>query len=265
LIVYYIRNNPLSCLSILFLTLLFGCASIAPFPPGKPFSPQDTAGLISNLRSKEGKILTFQGIGTLNLKQGKETIETCFFTVGSNHSKIRLEITHPWGKPLLHMVADKSEVSVLSLTDKKFFQGPPHAIDIRQFFLGGMDLDLVWKIFSASLPLLPAPGGSVSLNPLEISLLDGQGEMVERIHFSSRSLLPRSIYLPKRGLTIMVSEFKHGDVVGSHPLRIKVLRENKNQVIIIRYRNLIFNKPVPQEIFQLNPPPNFEIIHLNNS
>ncbi|MBW1673470.1 MAG: hypothetical protein JRJ45_07445, partial [Deltaproteobacteria bacterium] len=47
---------------------------------------------------------TFQGIGKLNLKKGEEEIEANLFAIGSNPYKIRLEITHPWGRPLLYIV-----------------------------------------------------------------------------------------------------------------------------------------------------------------
>jgi len=51
--------------------------------------------------------------------------------------------------------------------------------------------------------------------------------------------------------------------LGLHPLKIKILKEDEDQSAEIRYKSLKLNKPVPEEIFQLNPPPNFEIIKLN--
>jgi len=198
------------------------------------------------------------------LKNEEDEIETNLFAVGSNPYKIRLEITHPWGKPLLYIVADEKNISVLSLRDKKFFKGPPHSFNMKQFFLYGLDLDLAWKIFSGSVPILPTYGGTVSLKPHEISLYNKQGEIIETISFSSKTLLPRSIYFPKKGLSMLFSEFEEGDL-GPHPLKIKVLKENEDQLVVIRYKSFILNKPVPEEIFQLSPPPSFEIVNLNNS
>jgi len=264
LISYKIWNNFLSSLSIFLLTLLLGCASLAPFPPSKPFSQQESYRLISNLQDQEEKVSSFQGIGTLMLKKGEEEIEANLFAVGSNPYKIRLEITHPWGKPLLYIVADEKSISVLSLTDKKFFRGPPHSLDIKQFFLYGLDLDLAWKIFSGSVPILSATGGTVSLKPHEISLYNKQDEIIEAISFSSKTLLPRSVYFPKKGFSILFSEFEEGDL-GPHPLKIRVLKESEDQLVVIRYKSFTLNKPIPEKIFQLNPPPSFEIVNLNNS
>ncbi len=261
---YKIWNNFLSYLFIFLLTLVLGCASLAPFPPAKPFSQQESDRIISNLQDQEERVSSFHGTGKLILKKGEEEIEANLFAVGSNPYKIRLEITHPWGRPLLYIVADEKSISVLSLTDKKFFRGPPHSFDMKQFFLYGLDLDLAWKIFSGSVPILPTSGETVSLKPHEISLYNKQGEIIETISFSSKTLLPRSIYFPKKGLSIRLSEFDEG-YLDPRPLKIKVLKENEDQLVVIRYKSFTLNKPVPEEIFQLNPPPSFEIVNLNNS
>jgi len=259
---YKILNNFLSSLSIFLLTLVLGCAPLVPFPSAKPFSQQESVRLISNLQDQERKVYSFQGVGKLRLKKGEEETETNLFAVGCMPFKVRLEITHPWGRPLLYIVADERNISVLSLTDKKFFRGPPNSLKIKQFFLCGLDLDLAWIIFSGRIPILSAAGGAVSLKPYEISLYNKQGEIIETISFSSRTLLPKSAYFPKKGFTIILSEFKEGNL-GLHPLKIKILKENEDQSAEIRYKSLKLNKPVPKEIFQLNPPPNFEIIKLN--
>jgi outer membrane lipoprotein-sorting protein len=259
-----IWNNFLSSLYLFLLTFLLGCASLAPFPPAKPFSQQEADRIISNLQDQEEKVSSFQGIGRVMVKKGEEEIEANLFAVGRNPHKIRLEITHPWGRPLLYIVADEKSISILSLTDKKFFRGPPHSFDIKQFFLYGLDLDLAWKIFSGRVPILSASGRIVSLKPYEISLYNKQGEIIETISFSSKTLLPRSIYFPKKGFSMLFSEFEEGDL-GPRPLKIKVLKESEDQLVVIRYKSFTLNKPIPEEIFQLNPPPSFEIVDLNNS
>lgn len=261
---YEIRDNFFLYLFIFLLTLVLGCAYPAPFSPVKPFSQQESDRIIRNLKDQEEKVSSFQGIGKVMLKKGQEEIEANLFAVGSNPYKIRLEITHPWGRPLLYIVADEKSISALSLRDKKFFRGPPHSFDIKQFFLYGLDLDLAWKIFSGSVPILSALGGIVSLKPYEISLFNKQGEIVETISFSPKTLLPRSIYFPKKGFSILLSEFDEG-YLDPRPLKIKILKESENQLVVIRYKNLTLNKPVPEEIFRLNPPPSFEIVNLNNS
>jgi len=260
---YKILNNLVSSLSIFLLTLVLGCASLSTFPPAKPFSQQESNRIISNLQDQEKKVLSFQGIGKLLLKKGEEEIETNLFTIGRRPFKIRLEITHPWGKPLLYIVADKKNVSILSFTERKFFWGPPNSFNIKKFFPCGLEMDLVWTIFSGSVPILSTTGRVVSLKPYEISLYNKQGEVAKTISFSSSDLLPRSIYFPKKRFTIIFSEFEQRDL-GLQPLNIKVVKENEDKLVVIQYKSLKLNKAVPEEIFQLNPLPGFEIVNLYN-
>ena len=254
-------NNLLSYLTIFVVSLLLGCARLVPFPSAKPFSQEEIAHVISHLSEQEERIVSFQGIGRLRFKEGEEDSESDLFAVGRKPFKARLEITHPWGKPLFHIVVDESNISVLSLTENKFFSGPSNPVNTNRFFLCGLDLDSAWKILSGRVPILPHYRAA-SLRPQKISLYDRQDEVVEVISFSHGHLLPRSVYFPKKGITIVLSEFKEGDF-GPYPLKIKIVKGDEDQLVEIQYKNLQVNKPIPEEIFRLNPPPDFEIIQLN--
>jgi hypothetical protein len=255
-------KNFLIYLTISVLTLLLGCAPLIPPPPDKPFSQKKTAHLISHLREEGEKIVSFQGIGRLRFKEGEEETEANLFAVGCKPFKVRLEITHPWGKPLFHIVVDERNISALSLIDKKFFTGLSSLMNADKFFMFELDLDLGWKILTGRVPILSTTGEVVSLKPNEITLFNRQGEVVEIIYFVSQPPLPRYIYFPKKGFTIVFSEFREGRL-GPYPSRIKIIKGDENQ-LEIRYTNLRVNRPIPKEIFQLNPPPDFEIINLNH-
>ena len=255
-------NSLLSYLTISIVSLLLGCAHLAPIPSAKPFSEEEITHLISHLNEQEEKIVSFQGIGRLRLTQGEEDSESNLFALGCKPFRVRLEISHPWGKPLFHIVVDERDISVLSLTDNKFFRGPSNPSNTNRFFLCGLDLDSAWKIFSGRVPILSAAGRAVSLKPNEITLYDNRGEVVEVISFFPGPLLPRSAYFPEKGITIMLSEFKEGDL-GPYPLKIKIVKGDEDQVVEIKYKNLQVNKPIPEAVFRLNPPPDFEIIELN--
>lgn len=254
-------NNLLSYLTVFVLSLVSSCAHLVPLPPAEPFSQEETAHMISRLSEQEERIVSFQGVGRLRFKEGEEDSESNLFAVGSRPFRARLEITHPWGKPLFHIVVDENNISVLSLTDNKFFRGPANPINTNRFFLCGLDLDSAWRIFSGRAPILPHYRAA-SLRPNRISLYNRQDEVVEEISFSAGSLLPRSIYFPKKRVTIMLSEFREGDV-GPFPQKIRIVKGDEEQLVEIQYKNLQVNKPIPEEIFRLNPPPGFEIIQLD--
>ena len=254
-------DNLLSYLTIFVVSLLLGCAHLVPFPSAKPFSQEEIAHLVSHLSEQEEKIVSFQGVGRLRFKEGEEDSESNLFAIGRKPFKARLEITHPWGKPLFHIVVDERNISILSLTDKKFFRGTSGPLNANRFFLFELDPDSAWKILSGRVPIL-AYWRVMSLKPNEIILYNRQGEVVEIISFYPGPLLPRSVSFPKKLITLIFSEFKEGDS-GLHPSRIKIVKGDEDKLIEIRYKSLQLNKPVPEEIFRLNPPPGFEIINLN--
>jgi hypothetical protein len=261
LIAYRRWNSLLSYLCVFLLTLLFGCAPLLRFPPSKPFSKEQTARLISHLKDQGEKIWSFQGVGRLRFKEGGEQSESNLFVVGCRPLKVRLEITHPWGRPISHIVVDERDISVLSLIDNKFFRGPSSPLNIERLSPFGLDLESTWKILSGGVPILPHCR-AVSLKPHEIILYNKRGEVVETISFFPGPLLPRSVSFPKKSITVRLSEFKERDV-GPNPLRIKIEKGAEGQLVEIRYKDLRLNRAVPEGIFQLNPPPGFEIIHLD--
>lgn len=250
-------NNLLSYLTIFVLTLLIGCAPLVPSPPVEPLSREQTTYLISHMRAQGDKVFSFLGVGKLRFKQGEEESVSNLLAVGYRPFRVRLEITHSWGKPLFYIVADKRNISVLSLAEHKFYSGPPSHLYTRQFFLFDLDLDSAWMILSGRVPILPHHR-AISLKPNEITLFNWQDEVVEIISFFSSSLLPRSVHFPKRGLTILLSRFKEG-ALGRYPSKIIIAKGDENQ-LEIQYKSLQLNKTIPEEIFRLDPPPDFEII-----
>ena len=250
--------------STLFLLILIsGCAHILHFPSYKPFSEKEIDYLISSLKEQKENISSFQGIGRLRYKDGDKESGSDLFVVGCRPSRIRLEITHSWGRPLFHIVVDKKNISALSLTDNKFFHGPLTPSNLRRFFNFDLEPDLAWEIFTGGIPILPY-NKAVSLKGREIMLYNIQNEVIEIISFSNEDLLPSSVSFPKKGFNVILSKFKE-DVLGGRPLNIKIVDSDKSRSLNISYKSLKFNQIVPEEVFQLNPPPDFEIIQLGHN
>ncbi|MBW1715487.1 MAG: hypothetical protein JRJ77_06595 [Deltaproteobacteria bacterium] len=253
--------HSLSYLTILVLVFLIGCAPLVLSPPHAPFTQAETAQLISDLRAEGRRISSFHGAGRLRYRDSEEESELNLLAVGGRPFKVRIEISHPWGRPLFFIVLDGDNTSVLSLVDHKFFKGQSNRLPMDLFFLLRLDLDSIWQILSGNVPVLPH-SKAASLKPYEVTLYNGVGEVTQVISFFPRSLLPRSIFFPCEGITIMLSDFKQGDFA-PRPLKIEIVRKDKNQSVQIRYKNLTRNRPIPEELFSLNPPAGFEVIELN--
>jgi hypothetical protein len=250
------RCRP-SYLAILVIVSLMGCAPLRPLPPAKPFSRDHARHLISQMQAQADEVFSFVGMGKLLFREGGQETDMNLLAVGKRPSRLRLEVTHTWGKPLLYIVADKQNTSVLSFAEHTFYSGPSSQLDTRLFFLFELDLDAAWAILSGRIPILPHRKIE-SLRPNEITLFNGHGEAVERLFFPSGRSLPASIHLPTRGFTVVLSRFKEG-TLGPYPSKVTIAQGDERQ-LEIRYKSLDLNRPIPEEIFTLNPPPDVEII-----
>lgn len=250
------RCRP-SYLAILVIVSLMGCAPLRTLPPAKPISQDQAHHLISRMRAQADGVFSFLGVGKLLFREGEEETDMNLLAVGQRPSRVRLEVTHSWGKPLLYLVADKQNTSVLSFVEHTFYSGPSSQLNKRQFFLFELDLEAAWVILAGRIPILPHRKVE-SLRPNEITLFDGQGEAVERLTFRSGLSLPRSINFPRQGFTVVLSQFKEG-TQGPYPAKVTIAQGDERQ-LEIRYTSLQFNRPIPEEIFRLNPPPDVEII-----
>jgi hypothetical protein len=256
------KINSCAAYLILFVcTALFGCAQLVPYPQAPPFSQQETAQLIAGLRTQEDKVASFQGIGKLRFKDGEEVSEANLLAVGSRPLKVRLEISHPWGSPLFFLVVNEKHTQAVSFVEKKVFRGDLSHLPVRQFSVLMLDLDSTWMVLSGCVPVLPH-GRAASLKPYEIRLFDTEEEVREIITFSPGSRLPRSVSFPDKGIAVVWSDYERSDW-GLKPSRIVIMSEVHNQSAEIRYKRLLINRSVPEEIFRLAPPPGFEIVELN--
>ena len=245
------------CILLLVLAAFTGCAPLRPLPPARPLSQDQAHHLISQMRAQADGVFSFVGIGKLLFKQGDGETEMNLLAVGQRPSRMRLELTHTWGKPLLYMVVDRQNSSVLSFVENTFYSGPLSQVDTSRFFPFELDLDAAWVLLAGRIPILPHCTVE-SLRPNELTLLNGRGDTVERLTFPSGRSLPRSIHLPEQGFTVALSRFKEAPS-GPYPSKVSIAQGDERR-LEIRYTSLQVNRPIPEEIFRLNPPPDVEII-----
>jgi hypothetical protein len=199
-------------------------------------------------------------MGKLLFREGEEETDMNLLAVGQRPFRVRLELTHTWGKPLLFLVADKRNTAVLSFVEDTFYTGPSSGLQRGLFFPLELDLDTAWVILSGRIPILPHYTIE-SLRPNEITLFDRRGEPVERLVFAQDRSLPASIHLHRQGLTVALSQFKEG-TMGPYPSKV-IISQGEERQLEIRYTSLELNRSIPEEIFGLDPPPDVRIIQKN--
>jgi hypothetical protein len=107
-----------SFLSPLFTCLLFlalsSCATLY-----KPLADRDVEIILASIQAQERKVFSFYTTGSLLLQDRDLESESNVLIVGNrNPLKIKIEVTHPWGRPIVHILIEEKNLQVLSFTEK---------------------------------------------------------------------------------------------------------------------------------------------------
>lgn len=252
-----------ACLVAFCLFLVPGCAGIERRLSERPFDPQSVTVLVADLQEQRERVQSFLSSGRLWVKGGQgEAEEVNLFSAGTRTPfRIKIEVTHPWGQPLLHLLVDGGAFRLLSFNERKFYFGAFTRESLSRFFPEEMDPNLIWDLLRAY-PALEPPYQARSDKAHQIVFSAGQGSEEQVIALDRDSRLPRELILPNRNIKLVFSDLR--DIEGIRYARetalVHVLGGRR---LIHKVENMVFNKDVPGEVFTLNAPPGFEIVPLN--
>jgi len=237
---------------------LFGCAALHPYPSGKPFSRELIQSVITRSRVQQDLVSSFYCAGKVFFKDGLLKGESEALVVGTRDPfRIKIELTHSWGKPLLHILLDEDHLAILSFRDRKFYEGPFSPTAFSRFLPGGkIDQNTIWGVMRGY-PILPVPGKAVSSRGGRILFLDEKGEVTQIAEQIGDGLAPGRIRLPRQGINVTFQDYQSkGEVRFARAVRIDCPGDDR--ALIFRREKGVFNKTIPEGIFRLEPPPFFQ-------
>jgi len=260
--------NPKNPKIISLPTLLFvmavvcinGCAwfeaSLAPIR----LTPQEVADVVEALEKQKNNVHTLWSTGTLTLdSQGAQSEAEVLMVARRDPSSIRVEITHQWGKPLLHIQVNGSHVDVVSFAGKRRYQGrlgTPWTLRQIPFPL---DPDLIWSLVRAY-PILPPYHRAQSLKDNQVTLLDEHGADVRVIDLTP-DRRPQRIRQCQQGTVL--SFFDYEECSGLlYAEEIQWVDREKTTLLTLHVRQMTFNQPVPDALFRQEPPAGFESVQM---
>jgi hypothetical protein len=244
-----------SFLSPLFTCLLFlalsSCATLY-----KPLADRDVEIILASIQAQERKVFSFYTTGSLLLQDRDLESESNVLIVGNrNPLKIKIEVTHPWGRPIVHILIEEKNLQVLSFTEKRLYLGVFTPEALSKFLPGELDAHLVWAVLRGYPHLLPHRGIS-SIKANQIRLLDQKGRAREIIDLDPESKLPRTVFFPAKNIGLGFSDFKQIDGI-YYARKVKVEDMGGKSNLMLRNRKMVFNKTIPNEVFHLEKPPSF--------
>jgi len=218
--------------------------------------------ILSGIQEQESKVFSCYINGRLTAKNWIWSSDSNILIVGTKDPyRIKIEVTHSWGHPLVHALIDKTTLKVLSFQENRLYINALTPEALSEFFPGNFDTDLIWTVLRGY-PNLPRYQRAMSLGSTQISLLDEKEDVVEIIDIYPENLSPRQIFYPKRGITMTFSDIQENQ--GIHYARkIKVKGTKEKGSLVIENKEIGFNRAFPEQIFSLEKPPLFETFYLD--
>lgn len=248
-------------ISLLVLFLFQSCAPVPVKPPPSPFGHQEIDRIISGLKDQEKRVYTFFSSGRLTIEaKGSESGSNILIVGSKNPFKLKIELTHAWGRLLLHILIHDSELQILSFTEKKYYHGHLGTPGSLRFFPARLDPDQVWALLRAY-PALKQHRHAVSLKGNQITLLNGKTESVQVLDFYPESTRPRLVSFPGQGTKVSFSDFESNSGI-KYARKIRLDDPETETILELKLKQMVFNKTLPESIFELEKPKGFEMIPL---
>lgn len=259
---YISRYLLFSAFFIFFLAP--SCASLYKPSSQETFRAPTIQAIISRIQEQDRKVSSFYTTGRIWMKDWGWESESNILIVGTKIPlKIKIEITHSWGRPILYALIDDTSLKVLSFTEKRLYIGTLAPETLSKFFPGDFSPDLIWAVLRGY-PHLARHNRIASLRANQISLFDGKEKEVEIIDFFPENRFPQRATFPERNLTVSFLGFQEDrGIYYAREVRVNSMKGRRK--LLIKNKDMVFNKPIPEEIFILEKPPMFETINLDTA
>jgi hypothetical protein len=248
---------PAACLLIFFLG---GCAILGRAPSGPPLSDLQAEEIVDRIRQEGGRATSFYTRGALQVKDWYFEEESSMVMVGSLAPfRVKIEVTHGWGQPILHILVDRGRLEVLSFMEGRLYMGDFTPEALSRFIPGPLDTELIWAVLRGYPAVIPY-ARLTSPQANRIDLLDTRGQKVETLELGPEGR-PSRVILPLQKTQLTFSGFEESEGV-VYAGEVGVDQKGARGKLTLRREKVVFNRPVPNEVFTIEKPPTFTVMQL---
>ncbi len=254
------------------------CSPITLNPPSPALEGTKIASLVSEFEAQAWAAKTLFYSGTLTLSHpDAETAVQILMIADAGHragtgaradtqvcpyGRIKIEITHPWGKPLLHILIRGRKLDILDFTEKHIYRGSLDSRQVLERIPIPLDSCVLWSLARA-FPALVEHRRARSFAGNQITLLDRNGDKIQVFELYSGEPLPHKVCFLKEHATLVFSNFENDDGI-LYARQVNFHGPAYQSGLEIAIDQMTFNKPLPEAVFKMAAPRDFTIVHLEN-
>jgi hypothetical protein len=126
-----------------------------------------------------------------------------------------------------------------------------------RLFPGRFDKEHFWALVRGY-PVLSDYANPALVDGDQVEFLSAEGAILRRIEFSPQSRLPRRVYFAEQGIEISYAGFHNQDGI-RYASRIRLSGPEQDSILKMDLKQVTFNAELPEKIFAINVPQDFEI------
>lgn len=254
-----IRLAPYALFPVMLFLALCGCT---PRPAPPLLTQGQVRELVSTLQEQEALARSFSfWDGALRVVQGEQENAFRILAAGArNPLRLKVEVTHSWGRPLWHLLIQDGEIRLASFVDQRLYTGSEGLFYFPSLLPFPVSVDRLWG-WLRGFPSLPPYHDAVCQAPGKILLKDRRGRPLETMRFCGSSPWPVEIQIPRTPLRVVIKDYAVLDAI---PFARNLILEDPSQEIRVDLTrsHMRFNQPIPEEIFTLQVPDHFKRVPL---
>ncbi|HDZ90581.1 MAG TPA: DUF4292 domain-containing protein [Deltaproteobacteria bacterium] len=240
---------------VALLLLLSCCAGHVP-PSAPPLDRQGVEGILRAIGEEQALVHTVISSGALTLhSKGSSSDATALIVASRDRSRIKIEITHTWGRPLLHILVRDQDLEILSFAEKRLYYGYVGTPGLSRVIPVPLSPELLWSLIRAY-PVLVSYHRGVSPAGNRITLLNKDGIRVQVIDLYPVDGLPHRVSYCRQNTRVTFSNYKEEDKV-RYAGKIQVDGPDEEVGLVLEISRMTFNRPIPEAIFTMKIPPDF--------
>jgi hypothetical protein len=215
---------------------------------------------ISALQNKNNALMTFKGLGKINMTNRGKSLNARAAWVGSYPNQLRFEIIGIGGHPLISFSFDNDQQFFISHTDRTYYHRNKAAEDLEDLIAVSINLNDIMKLLTGRIPVYEHFGYEILDDPSgtgKVLVLEREWTGIcEKLYLDEQnSKIYKIEVFGLAGGLIYRAMFESGMKIDSTEIPSKLTLTDGNGVSVsLRIDRCLKNVPVSSSVFILEPP-----------
>lgn len=255
----YIACRAFVLILVVATGFLFACSMAR--PPSRPLDGVRMGEILNLTRDQTAAVKTLYYSGNLVIEDGDSRVDAHILLVAEQEPlRLKIEVTHVWGRPIAHARIQGHWVEIVSFSDKRVYQGDMREARLHASFPIPLQYPVLWSLARAY-PVLENFHQATSESETQITLRDQTGMPLQVMEVAKGTGLPGRVWYAGPDAGISFGDFQERTgLFYAQSLLLKIGRNGPG--LTVRIREMVLNPSLPGPVFELEGPAGFQMVPL---